>query len=68
MKIRVFRNLGAELPPFREGEVCTVSDEIGRTLVESGLAEEILEPAPRGKLRGVPKVELQATEIKDVEG
>jgi hypothetical protein len=49
MRIRVLRNLGANLPPFKEGEEHTVSDGEGQELCRRGLAEKIEQPEPPPK-------------------
>ena len=39
MKIRVLRNLGSGLPPFRENQVVDVGEEEAEALIGAGLAE-----------------------------
>jgi hypothetical protein len=39
MKIKILRNLGRRLPPYKEGEVLDLPDREAESLVKKGLAE-----------------------------
>lgn len=59
MQIKVLRNLGRGLPPYKEGQVVTVSDTVGADLVKRDLAR-VIEAIPKEerttpKIIGVPK-------------
>ena len=56
MRIKVLRNLGYGLPDYTEGQVVDVEQELGESLCQRGLAEQIIQAVPQSPLKAVPPV------------
>ena len=54
MRIKVLRNLGRDLPPYKENQVVDVSDAEGERLIKLSLAEQTDEAISPGEIHAVP--------------
>lgn len=66
MKIRVLRNLGKDLPDYREGQEVEVRDALGEELAKKGLAEIVSASAPKKTKKSEPKPS-EPEEVKPAE-